>query len=457
MKRLRPVLPWLAIIAPAVLMWAVFYPGLLSWDSMMHYEQAVRGCYDDWHPPLPSIILGGFMRAGLGLPGLMLAQAIAGALGVAALAFELLSLWRPDLPRRTRRWRSACVFLFLFGPWSVLSFYLVTLWKDAWESILLVWTVAMLVHLYPRRSLPPARFYPRFALAVALILAASLVRHNAILLALGFIPALLVLLWERRSRATTALAALPLLLLPVGHAAITRGFDVHHQYIQNVIVAAELVEFCKRYPELRGELPYTDAHIRGREDLQHFHFPEAMDLMVQLPVVKVDLEYVRPQRNVELTREYRSALLRWPWKFARLKLETFSCMTVYTGEWFYPRIEYNEFGLDLNDLFIDAREPWMEFGRRAASTPLRWMFGVHAVWLALGLGAWLFLLRRGWRQRDATAFFLATLVFVLLAYAASYLLVAPSVHYRFLYPATLPLHIGVLAWMAASLELRQEP
>src|SRR5262245_1727975 len=81
-----PILPWLGCVLAGGLPWAVFSPALMSDDSIDQYEQAVTGRYHDWHPPVMSLVLAGVFKCGGSFEALMLAQCLAGCLGV----YELL-------------------------------------------------------------------------------------------------------------------------------------------------------------------------------------------------------------------------------------------------------------------------------------------------------------------------------------------------------------------------------
>ena len=45
----------LAVIA--LVLWRLFFPGLMSADSIAQYGQALTGHYNDWHPPLLAIVI----------------------------------------------------------------------------------------------------------------------------------------------------------------------------------------------------------------------------------------------------------------------------------------------------------------------------------------------------------------------------------------------------------------
>src|SRR4051812_5652539 len=100
-------LPDLLAIAVAVVLWRLFYPALMSADTMNQYGQALTGRYLDWHPPFMAAILGLVlrMRGTVGL--LMLFQCLAGVFGLRALAAACLAqLYGPRLPQRRVEWLS---------------------------------------------------------------------------------------------------------------------------------------------------------------------------------------------------------------------------------------------------------------------------------------------------------------------------------------------------------------
>ena len=54
MRRSSPlplVLTLIAGMGGLFLTLAAFWPGLMTWDSVRQYDQALSGEFDDWHPP----------------------------------------------------------------------------------------------------------------------------------------------------------------------------------------------------------------------------------------------------------------------------------------------------------------------------------------------------------------------------------------------------------------------
>ena len=52
MESWKDRLPGILTAAVALVLWRVFFPGLMSQDSILQYGQALTGHYNDWQPPL---------------------------------------------------------------------------------------------------------------------------------------------------------------------------------------------------------------------------------------------------------------------------------------------------------------------------------------------------------------------------------------------------------------------
>ena len=51
-----------------------FYPGFMSMDSLMQYNQAISNQYGDWHPPIMSWFWRGWLKVFFGPSGMLLMQ-----------------------------------------------------------------------------------------------------------------------------------------------------------------------------------------------------------------------------------------------------------------------------------------------------------------------------------------------------------------------------------------------
>ena len=421
----------LAAVAGA-LVWAVFRPGLLSFDSIAQYSQAFRGYYTDWHPPLISAALHLVLALGGSLSRFMLVQSVAGALGVQAFSAAVLSrLFGDRLSRRQTAWLSLLVLLLLLVPVSPLAFYLMTFWKDALAAILLLWIGAL------------ALGRPSAARTAALVLVAAaygMVRHNAIvtLPVLGLFLA--VESWRRLPRgAALSLAAAPLALALAGGMLVDAAFDVQERHPASQVMVFDLAGLCAEDRSTCGESPLFRRHLRA-PDLGTRYRPGDLGSIFWEPPAAVDPRIVDPRLYPELSEQYRDVVTDHPLLLAEVKAESFWTLlgTEETDYFFHDSVAENPFGLRLQPQFAGLREVLSAWGRKTAGSPLRWIAGVHLVWLVANV-LWIAALALRGRRT------LALLLLVPLAYSFSYLLAATVQDYRFLYPSTLFVQCFTLA------------
>jgi hypothetical protein len=444
MESWKDRLPGILTAAVALVLWRVFFPGLMSQDSILQYGQALTGRYNDWQPPLLAIAIKVTLGLGGALGLLMLGQCLAGIFGVRALATAVLEFFRGDLPPRRAAWISFQVLLVLLVPLSPLSFYLMTLWKDAWAAILLLWIGALVLDLF-RAGLARRRL----ALLVATATLLGLVRHNAIVV----LPlAGLAIGWGARrggSRrvAALALALLPLLLCLAINPLIDTLFHVDKLHPDSQIMSIDLVGLCAADRAVCARLPWTQSHVRDPAGLALYRPGDIGFIFWDAgsPVDKsIRLDYPR------LRAEYVRAALVFPGALARVKVQAFETLLGLdqTYYFFHGTLVENPYGLTLNSRFAPIRQRWTGMVQTVAeSSLLRWVSGVHLVWLAANV-LWIIVLAalslRPGRERYR---WLACLLLVPLGYYLSYLLATPAHDFRFMYPSTLMIQCVTLSWI----------
>ncbi|MFL6232583.1 MAG: hypothetical protein ACJ76N_05560 [Thermoanaerobaculia bacterium] len=433
MARLSKLAPLALVIGAALLVWRIFFPALMSFDSWVQFRQAWAGQYDDWHPPLMAIVLHQCFRIGRNIGLVTLVQCLAGLLGVRALAAAWLEgVFGAAVPPRRADWIAAGVALFLLLPVSPLPFYLATFWKDSWAAVLLVWICAVSLRLLAE---------PRWLRAVALVILAvllGLVRHNAIVVLPGTGIVLAAALWRRSHAAGAVLALAPLLLCLAAERAIDRIFDVQPRHLERLMMVFDLAGVCAEDERACAELPYTRSQAGGG-DLARRYVPGDMGRSFPHGIL------VRDEDAAALRGEYLRAVRRFPGLLARVKMEAFAPLLDPNGARMviYRGMDANEFGLRLNPRFAAVRERLTRAMLWAGekSPFLRPLVGSHLVWFGLNiLGTGLLLASPGRRP-------LALVALLPLAFSLSYLLATPEPDYRFLYPSTLVAQCVTLSWL----------
>jgi hypothetical protein len=375
-------------------------------------------------------------------------------------------------------WATLVAALFLI-PINHFSFYIMTFSKDAWMMIILLWVGALSFRIHRGGIEPrsPASVAAYVAL-VALMGLAPYARHNALVL---LPPLCLVSLLAARRPGRGywwPSALLPIAAFVLWHPVFFWTVSVQETHPVNQIKALDLIRICILAPAARADLSYTDACLAA-DYRARYRFGDYAPIYLEWPSIvrsiyitgrpspRADVEYfvdyqlaAGPKGNIEpLDRDYRTVLRKHAATLLRVKalaflpllgLNTYRDDTFTIETWVNSGIAPNGLGLRPN--------PWLEWPRhkvsnlawRVAHSPLRWISGVHAVWLAATMAAMgVALLRR--RHGPAPArhrLFRAAWLVVLLAYYLSYLSATPSPEYRLMWPATMVVQVYLLVCAA---------
>jgi hypothetical protein len=186
---------------------AAFWPGIMTWDAIRQYGQAVSGRYDDWHPPAMNALWHGLRQVTTGPAPMLVVQAVLYWGGTLLLAIGTL--------RRGHRWSAAAILALAALPIALVL--LATILKDSLFAGTLLLAAGLLA------VAGPAARWPRVAAGVLLVAAATL-RFNAVPACLPLLVALAPPTWRQtwsRLVITTTLAAVPLVAaLPLANAAL---------------------------------------------------------------------------------------------------------------------------------------------------------------------------------------------------------------------------------------------
>ncbi|WP_404367504.1 hypothetical protein AB5I39_12930 [Sphingomonas sp. MMS24-J45] len=206
-RRRAPILAAVALALVALGHALTFWPGILTWDAIRQYGQAVSGSYDDWHPPAMNW-LWRQLRAVAAGPGPMLTLQV-------ILYWGGTALWALAGYRRGG-WKSAAVIVAaMLSPIAVVL--VATILKDSLFAGALLLASGIL-------AVARAGAWRLRLVAAVLLIAAATLRFNA---GPACLPLLLIALpdaWRRtvpRLAASAALLAVPLILaLPLANAAL---------------------------------------------------------------------------------------------------------------------------------------------------------------------------------------------------------------------------------------------
>lgn len=206
--RHRPLLAAAAaLVFLAAFHLALFWPGILTWDAIRQYGQALSGQYDDWHPPAMDWLWRQLRGFGDGPAPMLVLQVVLYWSGTAAW---MLAAWRRGHARA-----ALVVALLALSPIALVL--IGTVFKDSLFAGALLLASGLLALGRPGTRIG------RIVAALLLVAAATL-RFNAAPACLPFVLFALPAAWRAtwpRLLGASVLVAVPLLLaLPLANAAL---------------------------------------------------------------------------------------------------------------------------------------------------------------------------------------------------------------------------------------------
>ena len=213
------------MIAAAIIQTAAYWPGIMTWDAIRQYDQALDGGFDDWHPPAMEWLWRQFalhLQAGPA-PMLLLQIALYWA-GFGLLARAALNRGRRGLACAL----AACGLLPI--PFGLMGSVL----KDCQMEGALLSAVGLIVWSGPDR-----RWWCR-VLVIALLLFASVLRFNAFLAALPLLVAVLPAAWWRTPLRLGAVSVVGTIILMIAMPIANRLVQAEPSGVELSLVIFDL-------------------------------------------------------------------------------------------------------------------------------------------------------------------------------------------------------------------------
>ncbi|MGI8495683.1 MAG: hypothetical protein ACR2L1_10295 [Pyrinomonadaceae bacterium] len=428
------------LITLAYLIWRIYYPGIMSPDSIEQYGQALKNDFVDWHPPLMSLILALTFKVGGGIATLIFFQCLAALFGLRSTVALLLQFFSDMSISKSKSKFIGTIFTVVFlAPFlTPYLFISVIFWKDAWLSIILLWIVSYFTWLFLNIGIFSKRSFIVHLLILSFISTSLvLIRHN-IMVTIPVICLLTAFLCGRKlNRVGYALGFVPLILAFSINPVVDYLFNVQHVKAGNLIVATDLTTMVRLFPELEPEYPATIKHRTTPR-------PNPKDLIIELG-----------NDNEELRNEYLKTFSNHPIKLLAAKSHRFGQMLTYENA-LKQKLAYdiilNQYGLKTNEDYSEIR---YKLNDLSSKTENKWYFiwfsGLHIVWIVINLLALIYFLYRTLIKRDTHSLYTLLLLLIPLSYYSSYLLSATTSDYRFMYPATLLTQVIVLSFGIAGI------
>jgi hypothetical protein len=478
------VFQYLLLFIIAIIIWQIFYPGLLSPDSLAQYEQSLSGNYVDWHPPIMAIILRGVIKLGGGIGVMILIQCLAALFGMRSVLSLLLRLFSDQKISKSLAGivATGLTILFLLPFLTPYMFFSVIFWTDAWLSIVALWIISYVVWIFLNKDLLSDK---DFVVHIILLTISSslmvLIRHNSITMLPAICIIIAILSGLKLGKKGLAFGIVPLILAFSLNPIIYALFNVSRTYTGNTVLASDLTVMLRHYPELSPEFPLAARHreaptvllteiggvwndqVEGKPcpylnkkscdsemPLACFGFRENT-----FNVDDNDCYMSVGHDNKVLKDEYFKAVTTHPLRLLKAKVYLFRQM-LHPRNW-NPmptscEIASNSSGLKINDRFTEIRENLCYLNHQVGNQGiLSVISGIHPLWLALNILLAIYFGVRFLLKRDNRAIFLFLLSLIPLSYYLSYILASTTPDYRFMYPSTLIMQVLFFSFITSKL------
>ncbi|MFH1186061.1 MAG: hypothetical protein V1755_13645 [Chloroflexota bacterium] len=439
----------------SIALWWMFYPTVFSRDAFYMLLNAVQAGYSDMHPLLIPLAVSAVIRIGGDIGLVTLAQVLLGFLGIRRLVLAL-SHFIGLRNTRVSEFIVVAVLGILASPLTPLSIYLATLWSDTWLSIILLWFLALILELR-QETLNGLGAGSRIGFAVVLVSLVLLVRYNAVVL----YPALAaILIGVLRRYVPNKLGRIALVVLPIFAAAsfLATQYAVHNvrrEHPERAVFALDLASMILRDPGICQNLSLHSCELVLQEFFPAFRVGNGA---IDLTFSQANQSQYQPFLDLffypRLETEYIMAVSDHPGLFIQVKLLNFIDYILPNAHqyFFQSRIIPEDARYLPEQAFASPDTPWFSAARQVYRSPwLSWFSHVHAVWIlvcAVGIVAFGF---QAWARLDDRAAFILGLLLVPASYYGSYLIALTTSEFRFMYPSTLLVQVGMLTFLGSAL------
>ncbi|NIJ09125.1 hypothetical protein FHS31_002757 [Sphingomonas vulcanisoli] len=362
--------------APALLQIFTFRPGILTWDAIRQYKQALSGHYDDWHPPAMNWLWRQLTAIHDGpLPMLVLQVALYW------LGFGLIGwVWW----RQGRRRSAAALLLVALLPVSLVV--VGTILKDSLMAGALLTAAGLIAVRRPGEHVLAA-------MAWALLIGAATLRFNAVPACLPLGVALLPAAWRagwKRLALASVTVAIPLFAaMPVANTLLrAEKSGVELSLVIYDLAGITRFSGANAFPQLAVADPVAvnaACYTPVSWDRYAWWGPEPCAIQF------ADVRRAFAAMQVKPTRWWLGAVVRHPIAYAEHRLAHFNSTTRFLVH-----------DADLPPLpLVSDPNPWgcavpanapLTAIEQAATASLRTPIGWPIVWLAVAAGALVLLL-----------------------------------------------------------------
>jgi len=455
MIKKRKLSPSLIVgITLAIAVWVIFYPGILSADSLYTYNEAITGRFTDIRPPFIALMLFVLFKAGGTLGLFILLESLLGFLGVRRLLLAITDWF--FVQRKKRELVASVGILILSSPLTPMPIYFVTLWFDSWLAIFLLWTIAFMLELSRDVAKPISqKDYPKIFAVLSLISLVMLTRWNSLLLYLPLILIWITILWARlfSRRILLALAFSPLIIYFLFLGFQYNVVGVRRVHAERMPFAVDLASMITYAPSICRTLSLQSCGlIQGKITPEFIVGNGALDHTMNQGLSTIEPAYAKLTVNSSLSHELWLAAINYPWIYGTVKVLNF-------WDYLHPRDRYyfqsfmhpNNLNLAFNLRFEAVRNKLFILLHAVYEHPVLKFFSfVHLPWFFVNLiGIALCFV---YKRKSDHLKTLGMILFIPAIYYFSFLIALPASDFRYMYPATLVVQIITLGCIFALFE-----
>jgi len=430
-------------LALAFIVWAIFFPGTMSSDSLYTYNEAINGDFSDVRPPLITFILYLFIKSGGGLGLFTLLECLLGFLGVRRLLMAEAALFGANLI--IQDWIAVIGLLLLSVPLTPMPVYFVTLWFDSWLAIFLLWSIALLLELLRNTKISvtgPSRS-KIYATLVSITLVIS-TRWNSLILFLPLIFVWLTILWKNivSHRKILILAFSPLVFYLLFLIFQYEVIGVKRIHTERFAFALDLASMITYDPAICQSLPLRSCQIIQEKITSEFVVGNgAIDHTMNQGLGTVDPAFAELRLLPSLPQELWLAASHFPGSYLSVKtLNFFDYLRPRPRYYFQSFLRKNGMGLFMNERFETVRTQYISWLHSIYTHPILKMLSfAHVTWIFANLTGILYCFT--FKRKSHIYVVLGQILLVPILYDLSYMIALTSSDFRYMYPSTLIMQV----------------
>ena len=430
-------------IALALTVWAVFYPGILSSDSLFTYNAAITGKFSDIRPPLLSFMLFLFFKAGGTLGLFILIESLLGFLGVRRLLLAVTDLFSAGQQRRELV--ASIGILILSSPLTPMSIYFVTLWVDSWLVIFLLWNIAFLLELSKTATVEiTRRDNPKIIATLILISLVMLTRWNSLILYPPLILTWSIILRDKfySRKILLALAISPLIICGLFFYVQYNVIGVTRAHNERVAFALDMASMIVFDPSICQTLPLESCEtIQGKITGDFIVGAGAIDHTINQGLSTMEPAFIALTFSPSLLHDLWLAATHYPLTYGTIKVLNFWDYIRPRDRYYYQSFMHsNHLNLSFNPLFAPVRDEFFILLHAVYEHPvLKFVSFVHLPWMLVNLISVVLCFR--YKQKLEQLKILGAILLIPATYYLSYLLALTASDFRFMYPSTLIMQV----------------